>query len=343
MSGIAMAVILFSLRISTFQGKYSTLILLFCYNIFSALTDVAVNAIMVTLARLDPRHGPSDMQTLHVVSICIGGICGSLVASVANTLMHPYNVLAMYSFILALISILAFCVRDIPIEEHIGACENIKISLKHMTNRVVFGTLVFMFISRAIVPSYQDIMYYFFINVLNFTKSVIALLSLIAFTTAIFGSFLYNLCLKNLEFKVTMLIAHLIIGVAIMSTYLLVSRISYEVLGVNDIVFAFFTDAALDVLFVAFIFMPMLVVQTKIVPKNVEATVYSVFGSLRNLANDTVSPLMGGIIANNLGVTRDNFDNISQFLFKIINFRLNCCYSVFYEFHPNFFHLDIAQ
>jgi len=186
-----------------------------------------------------------------------------------------------------------------------------------MRNRVVAGTMIFMLLSRAIIPSFQDIMYYFFINVLEFSKSTIALLSLIAFSTAIFGSFLYNLLLKNLEFRLTMFIAHIIIGFAIMSTYLLVSRISKEVFGINDILFAFFTDAALDILFVAFIFMPMLVVQTKIVPKNVEATIYSVFGSLRNLANDTISPIFGGLIAKYFGVTRENFDSIGTF--SIIN------------------------
>lgn len=106
--------------------------------------------------------------------------------------MHPYDVFAIYSFLLFFISVCAFFVKDFPIEEHMGVCRNIKISLKHMTNRVVFGTMAFMFISRAIIPSYQEIMYYFFINVLEFSKTFIALLSLIAFSSGIFGSFIYN-------------------------------------------------------------------------------------------------------------------------------------------------------
>lgn len=197
-----------------------------------------------------------------------------------------------------------------PVENNIGAWENIKISLAHMSKGIVFGTLIFMLISRAVIPSYSDIMYYFMINVLDFSKKTIALLALASFSTAILGSFAYNIFLKKCEFRVTMVIAHITIGFAIMITYLLVSRISKEVLGINDILFSLFTDAALEILFVAFVFMPMLVVQTKIVPKNVEATVYSVFASLRNLASDFVSPIIGGLIADNYHVSKDNFDHI---------------------------------
>jgi Na+/melibiose symporter-like transporter len=184
-----------------------------------------------------------------------------------------------------------------------------------MSRRIVLGTMIFMLISRAVIPSYSDIMYYFMINVLEFSKKTIALLALVAFTTAIFGSFVYNMLLKKLEFRLTMVLAHLTIGAAIMSAFLLVSRISKEVLGINDVLFSFFTDAALEILFVAFVFMPTLVVQTKIVPKNVEATVYSVFASLRNLAHDCISPFIGGIIANRFSVTRENFENIGWFYF----------------------------
>lgn len=92
--------------------------------------------------------------------------------------------------------------------------------------------------------------------------------------------------------------------------FLLVTRVSKEVLGVNDVVFAFLVDSVTEVLYTGFVYLPMLVVQTKIVPKDVEGTVYSVFGSLRNVASNTVSPMVGGVIAQGLGVTKDDFGNI---------------------------------
>jgi hypothetical protein len=311
-SGVVMAVSLLSIQLPLFQNKYATLSLLVTFNLFSACADVVIDAIMVQWARLDPVHGSSDMQSLHVISIWIGGISGSLTASVVNDMFHPYQVFSFYSVTVLLITVLACWAQDMPVENNLGAWEKIKISLMHMKKGIVLGTLIFMLISRAIIPSYSDIMYYFMINVLEFSKKTIALLALASFSTAIIGSFFYNIFLKKWEFRVTMIIAHVIIAWAVMTTYLLVSRISKEVFGINDVLFALFTDSALEILFVAFVFMPMLVVQTKIIPKNVEATVYSVFASLRNIAHDFISPVVGGVIAQCFNVSKNNFKNIGS-------------------------------
>lgn len=166
-----------------------------------------------------------------------------------------------------------------------------------MTQRIVFGTVLFIFISRSMVPSYSDIMYYWMINVLQFSKKTIALLALTSFFTAIAGTFLYKTFLKNFEYRCLMFTAQLIIALSVLVTLMLVTRFSKEVLGINDIFFAFFTDATIEVMYSAFVYMPTLVIQTRIVPKNVEATVYSVISSLRNIANAFVSPLVGGKIA----------------------------------------------
>lgn len=190
------------------------------------------------------------------------------------------------------------------------ASENVKKSVDHLSKTIVYKSLLFLFFSRAIVPSYTDIMYYWMIDILHFSKTIIAILALIAFSAAILGSVLYNKFLKKLEFKHTMIIAHVLIAFAILCVFCLVTRISKEVFHINDIFFAVFGDAAIEILFVAFIYMPTLVLQTKIVPKNVEATVYSFFTSLMQLANQFVAPMFGGIIASSFGVTKSNFDSI---------------------------------
>jgi len=63
---------------------------------------------MVMYARRDPEHGSSDLQTLHVISVCCGGISGSIIASVANEEFHPYVIFNFYALISILHSILAF-------------------------------------------------------------------------------------------------------------------------------------------------------------------------------------------------------------------------------------------
>jgi len=68
-SGVVMAIVLVSLQMPMFQDKYLTLVLLMAFNIFNAIADVVTDAIMVTCARIDPEHGSSDLQSLHVISV----------------------------------------------------------------------------------------------------------------------------------------------------------------------------------------------------------------------------------------------------------------------------------
>ena len=186
---------------------------------------------------------------------------------------------------------------------------------------MIIFLLLLYYKNHSIIPNYSDIMYYYLINVLDFSKQTIALLDLIAFCTAIFGSFLYSCFLSKIEFRKTMIIAHIIIGISVIPTFLLVTRISKNTFGINDVVFSVFTDAALEVLFVAFIDMPSLVVQIKITPKNVEATVYNMFRTISNLTADFISPMIGGTIASVFSVSSNNFDNVSWII--VIQFVLS--------------------
>lgn len=64
-----MALALILLQFPGLNNKYSTMMLLLIFNLFNAIADVVVDAIMVTLARNDTEHGSADLQTLHVISV----------------------------------------------------------------------------------------------------------------------------------------------------------------------------------------------------------------------------------------------------------------------------------
>ena len=304
------------------QTKFITISWLLIYNIFQAIGDVVGDAIMVTCARKDPVHGSSDLQMVHIVSVWLGGISGSVISSYANENFHPFIILRGFWVTSILFSILAFWIEEIHADKFSTPIENVKLSLRHIQKRIVFGSLIFLFISGAIIPSFSDIMYFWQINVLEFSKQTIALLTLISFWTASLGTFIYKFWLKNIEYRCIMILAHFIFAFASLTSFLLVSRISKNVFGLNDIFFSFFTGTLMDVLYVAFVLMPTLVLQTKIVPKNIEATVYSFFTSLLNLANTFISPIIGGIISDFFHVSKDDF----TYLPTIILIQLAMCF-----------------
>ena len=218
-SGLIMCGSLFWLQIPIFSGKYWALFLLMLFNLFNAIADVVTDAIMVIYARRDPEHGSSDLQTLHIISLSIGGITGSVVASYANEYFHPYYVFSFYAWISVFHTILAYIIEEIWVEEGVEMWDNIAVSLNHLKKPIVFGTIIFIIISRGIIPSYASIMYYYLLTILNFSKQTIALLDLIAFWTAIIGSVVYNLILKEIEFRKIMIIAHILIGISVIPTY----------------------------------------------------------------------------------------------------------------------------
>ena len=111
------------------------------------------------------------------------------------------------------------------------------------------------------------------------------------------------------------------IALCIVCNYLFVSGFSRVVLHINDKFFCLFTDVGAEVLFQAFVYMPTLVVQTKIIPKNIEGTMFALFMSLGNLANGFVSPMFGATLATWFGVDEDDFSALS--ILVLIQFGLS--------------------
>ena len=236
-------------------------------------------------------------------------------------MFHPYNIFSWFAAISLCYTILAYTIDDIKVDENVNLWDNIFTSLKYIKHKIIWGTIIFLIISRGIVPNYSDILYYYMINVLSFSKQTIGILSLVGFCTAILGSFIYSCLLRKMEYPKTMIIAHIVIASSVIPTYLLVSRISNKTLGINDILFAIMSEALLKALFVAFINMPSLVVQTKITPKNVEATIYSMFRTISNLTSDFISPMIGGIIASSFHVSTKTFKHMTSIL--VVQFILS--------------------
>jgi hypothetical protein len=63
----------------------------------------------------------------------------------ANEYLHPYTILSFYAFLGILHTVLAFFIDEIHSGEDFDAMDNIKRSFLHLTNKLVLGTLIFMY------------------------------------------------------------------------------------------------------------------------------------------------------------------------------------------------------
>ena len=150
-AGIVMWLWLILIQLDIFQSKYWILIFLIIFNLFSALSGVVTDAIMVIYARKDPEYGSSDLQTLHIIAFSFGGILGSIIASYANENFHPYYIFSFYSCISLLYTLLAFLIEDITVDDNVNVWDNIIVSLNHLRSKIVLGTIIFLIISRGTI------------------------------------------------------------------------------------------------------------------------------------------------------------------------------------------------
>lgn len=77
---------------------------------------------------------------------------------------------------------------------------NLRKVVSHFKQPVVYRVVLFLFVARALVPTYGDIMYYFIINEIGFSKGFIAALTLAAYIALFIGSSFYNCFFKHINY-----------------------------------------------------------------------------------------------------------------------------------------------
>ena len=69
-------------------------------------------------------------------------------------------------------------------------------------------------------------------------------------------------------------------------------------------------DSALGELYNVFIFIPTAIVYGKMIPQNIESTIYALLGGFNILANYFVNRIWGNVINLFFGVNRDFLDDL---------------------------------
>jgi hypothetical protein len=104
----------------------------------------------------------------------------------------------------------------------------------------IYKTLLFFFITGAIVPSFSDIGYYFSLNIVQFSKFTLSMLTVLGFVTLLLGTMIYNKYFKEFEVR-TLLEYNICIGwVGCLIGIIFALRLN-KLMGINDIFFVVFT------------------------------------------------------------------------------------------------------
>lgn len=109
------------------------------------------------------------------------------------------------------------------------------------------------------------------------------------------------------------MVGNLIFLFLIFFNYLFIARITKR-FGIPDLASAIFSDIAFEVLIIAFIQLPTMVVAAKIIPSSIEATGYALFTSCGHFAGHVIAPTWGAFIAKQLNVSKADYSNMEYLI-----------------------------
>ena len=131
--------------------------------------------------------------------------------------------------------------------------------------------------------------------------------------------FLYSGLLKEVQIRYMMISACMINLVGAMTTLMYVKDIT---LGMSPLVFVVMTSTVTDTLYNAFTTLPAMVLFAKLVPDNIESSMFALLTGITNLANLFLSKELGVFINKFVGVNDSNLD----MLWKLYAIQAGCCF-----------------
>jgi hypothetical protein len=160
----------------------------------------------------------------------------------------------------------------------------------------LYTTLIFQAILTSVVPTFTTYLYFYYTldPGRSFTNFQFAMLQLLGNATMIPAGMLYNLYLRETEFRTMMLIACFTNFFGAFTTMLY--SCPWQVDFGYPYIFTMMTATVTDVLYMCFIQLPLCVLFAKLIPERIESSLFAFSTGLMNLSNLFVAPDLGNLI-----------------------------------------------
>ena len=316
-SWVIMANFVSLINIGQMEGGIITLIYSVYFVTLSfiglCVSDVLVDAIGVS--KLQEKNNKSSIQTMFWVSSSLGGIISSYFSGYLlqkHGIAFVFYLSAVIPLITAVISVFIKEPLNYKIQYmRVDIIQLLKMKIKKILNtlsqKTILYPLLFLMLLNA-MPKIGTTLFYFEVNKLGFQPEFFGKIGLASSISSLLGIVLYNQKLKSSS-PCTILKWTCIIGTVLgMLPLILVTHIN-KLIGIPDTWFAIIDDIVLS-MFSQIIMMPILVLAAQICPPGVEGMLYATITSANHFSNN-IGKLLGGVLTNMLGVTNDNFTNLS--------------------------------
>lgn len=217
---------------------------LFLTSLSTAVNDVVIDARLVEVARVDPKNGANNLQSLSWCAMAVGGIMGSLLAGPALESFGPRAVFLLATVGPVSVSILSlFMTEPRVVQIHSDqdpvaqCCARAKHQFAALFSAfqitLVWKAALFIFLSGAISPSFGQLTFAFVTDVLKFTPEFMGVIGAVGYLFLIFGTVLYNVKFKHFAYRKILFMAQIALIVISFSDLLIVTRANLT-LGIPD-------------------------------------------------------------------------------------------------------------
>jgi folate/biopterin transporter len=275
-----------------------------------AISDVIVDSIVVERARNESEAKIGSLQSLCWGSSAIGALCTAYLSGLLLEYFTTRIVFLITALFPLIISSVAWLITEKPFNQDHKKGNNTKDQLlkirQAITQKTIWLPTLFIFIWHA-TPKTESAFFYFTTNELHFQPEFLGRIRLVTSFASLIGVWAFQRYFKHIPFR-TMITAGIFLSTALGMTNLLLVTHTNRMLGIDDHWFSL-GDSLIITVIGQIVFMPILVLSTKLCPPGIEATFFALIMSVLNVAG-TVSYALGSIMMKWLGITEHQFDSL---------------------------------
>ena len=288
-----------------------------------AVSDVIVDSLVVERARGESQAKAGSLQSLCWGTVAFGGLISAYFSGLLLEHFTTRSVFLLTALFPLITSAVAWLIPESPVdktaENNSNNFSTVKYQIgqlrKAVTQKTIWLPIAFLFVWRA-TPTTESAFFFFTTNELHFEPEFLGRVRLVTSFASLIGVWVFQRFLKSVSFRVIFGWSAVISAVLGMTMLLLVTHTN-RTLGIDDHWFSIGDSLILTVM-EEIAFMPVLVLAARLCPPGVEATLFALIMSVRNLAG-FVSYELGAVLMHWLGITETNF-NAMWLLVIITNF-----------------------
>jgi folate/biopterin transporter len=277
-----------------------------------AISDVIIDSIVVERARIETEANVGSLQSLCWGTTAIGGLCTAYFSGLLLEYFSPRTVFLITALFPLVMSSVTWLIAEQPVDknEQNKKDNNTKNQLVQIraaiTQKAILLPTLFIFFWHA-TPNAEAAFFYFTTNELHFEPEFLGRVRLVTSFASLIGVWAFQRYLKTIPFRVMFTWGILLSTALGMTTLLLVTHTN-RLLGIDDHWFSL-GDSLIITVIGKIVFMPVLVLSTKLCPSGIEATFFALLMSVLNLGG-IVSYGLGSVMMQWLGITENHFDSL---------------------------------